>query len=159
MVKTGTCLLGNCQVRAVSADALSHVQCDRCAAIVHTSCGHAVLYVSQQSSPKLLSLSHAALPQHSMSTATPPCTDLQVSCSYSANRRSACFDMNTSLRSCLCSLCVLQLQLAECIADPQCFENLACLQLCNGRKDEAGCQVMHRALTHDVAHIQEHVLS
>ena len=35
----------------------------------------------------------------------------------------------------------LQLQLAECVADPQCFENLACLQLCNGRKDEAGCQV------------------
>lgn len=41
------------------------------------------------------------------------------------------------------SFCVLQLQLAECIADPQCFENLACLQLCNGRKDESGCQVLH----------------
>ena len=35
----------------------------------------------------------------------------------------------------------VQLQLASCIADPQCFENLACLQLCNGREDEAGCQV------------------
>ena len=37
--------------------------------------------------------------------------------------------------------CLMQLQLASCIADPQCFENLACLQLCNGRQDEAGCQV------------------
>lgn len=35
----------------------------------------------------------------------------------------------------------MQLQLASCIADPECLENLACLQLCNGRKDEAGCQV------------------
>ena len=35
----------------------------------------------------------------------------------------------------------MQLQLATCIADPECLENLACLQLCNGRKDEAGCQV------------------
>lgn len=35
----------------------------------------------------------------------------------------------------------VQLQLATCIADPECLENLGCLQLCNGRKDEAGCQV------------------
>ena len=35
----------------------------------------------------------------------------------------------------------MQLQLAECLADGECLENLGCLQLCNGRKDEAGCQV------------------
>jgi len=43
--------------------------------------------------------------------------------------------------SVLASGCAMQLQLATCIADPECLENLACLQLCNGRKDEAGCQV------------------
>lgn len=51
--------------------------------------------------------------------------------------------------TCLLGNC--QLQLAECVADPQCFENLACLQLCNGRKDEAGCQIRCGDLYNDKA--------
>ena len=39
-------------------------------------------------------------------------------------------------------LAPLQLALARCVSDGQCLENLVCLQLCNGRKDEAACQVL-----------------
>lgn len=51
--------------------------------------------------------------------------------------------------TCLLGKC--QLQLASCIADPQCLENLGCLQLCNGRKDEAGCQIRCGDLYNDKA--------
>ncbi|KAL3160389.1 hypothetical protein ABBQ32_010714 [Trebouxia sp. C0010 RCD-2024] len=51
--------------------------------------------------------------------------------------------------TCLLGNC--QLQLATCIADPECLENLACLQLCNGRQDEAGCQIRCGDLYNDKA--------
>ena len=35
----------------------------------------------------------------------------------------------------------LQGELARCLADGLCRENLICLQNCNGRKDESQCQV------------------
>jgi len=40
--------------------------------------------------------------------------------------------------------CVLRscgIALAQCLADPTCVENLACLQACEGSPDKAGCQV------------------
>ena len=39
----------------------------------------------------------------------------------------------------------LQAELANCLADGQCRENLICLQNCNGREDESQCQVSHTA--------------
>ena len=41
-------------------------------------------------------------------------------------------------------LCGVQLQLARCLADGQCLEDLVCLNLCNNRKDEQACQVRQR---------------
>ena len=41
--------------------------------------------------------------------------------------------------TCLLGNC--QVALAKCLADGECLENLVCLQLCNGRKDETECQV------------------
>ena len=38
--------------------------------------------------------------------------------------------------------------LAACLIDGQCVENLVCLQKCNGRPDEAGCQVCQTARPH-----------
>ncbi len=40
-----------------------------------------------------------------------------------------------------CLLGNCQVALAKCLADGECLENLICLQLCNGRKDETECQV------------------
>lgn len=37
-------------------------------------------------------------------------------------------------------LCI-QVALARCLGDGECLENLACLNLCNNRKDETACQV------------------
>ena len=34
-----------------------------------------------------------------------------------------------------------QVALAKCLGDGECLENLACLNLCNGKKDETECQV------------------
>jgi hypothetical protein len=45
--------------------------------------------------------------------------------------------------SCVVSQC--QSQLARCIGDEKCAENLICLQRCNNTPDEAGCQVRDRA--------------
>ena len=44
--------------------------------------------------------------------------------------------------TCLLGNC--QVALAKCLADGECLENLVCLQLCNGRKDETECQVLAR---------------
>ena len=44
--------------------------------------------------------------------------------------------------TCLLGNC--QVALAKCLSDGQCLENLICLQLCNGRKDETECQVPMR---------------
>eukprot|EP00775_Hariotina_reticulata_P013067 gene13067-13194_t len=44
--------------------------------------------------------------------------------------------------SCLLQKC--QLQLAECLGDPKCLQNIVCLNLCNTAKtseEEAGCQI------------------
>jgi violaxanthin de-epoxidase len=41
--------------------------------------------------------------------------------------------------SCLFSKC--QLPLAKCIANPKCLANVVCINTCNGKKDEVGCQV------------------
>eukprot|EP00891_Asterochloris_glomerata_P009375 jgi/Astpho2/9375/Aster-01644 len=51
--------------------------------------------------------------------------------------------------TCLLGNC--QLQLAECIADVQCFESLLCLQGCNGRADETDCQIRCGDLYNDQA--------
>ena len=34
-----------------------------------------------------------------------------------------------------------QVQLAKCLGDGECLENLVCLQLCNNKADETACQV------------------
>ena len=41
--------------------------------------------------------------------------------------------------TCLLSSC--QKELAGCLADGSCAQNLICLQTCNGRADETDCQV------------------
>jgi violaxanthin de-epoxidase len=41
--------------------------------------------------------------------------------------------------SCLFQKC--QLPLAKCIANPKCLANVACIQTCNGKEDEIGCQI------------------
>ena len=41
--------------------------------------------------------------------------------------------------TCLLSSC--QVELAGCLADSKCAQNLICLQTCNGRPDETDCQV------------------
>lgn len=43
--------------------------------------------------------------------------------------------------SCLLAKC--QLQLAKCLGDPKCFQNIVCLNTCNGLspEDEAACQI------------------
>jgi len=40
---------------------------------------------------------------------------------------------------CLFSKC--QLPLAKCIANPKCLANVVCINTCNGREDEIGCQI------------------
>ena len=41
--------------------------------------------------------------------------------------------------SCLFSKC--QLPLAKCIVNPKCLANVVCINTCNGREDEIGCQI------------------
>ncbi|KAL6771508.1 VDE1 [Auxenochlorella protothecoides x Auxenochlorella symbiontica] len=41
--------------------------------------------------------------------------------------------------TCLLQKC--QPELARCLIDGECVENLVCLQVCNGKDDESGCQV------------------
>lgn len=41
--------------------------------------------------------------------------------------------------TCLLESC--QLQLAACVADGNCLQDLICLNTCNGRPDESDCQV------------------
>ncbi|WPT17766.1 Violaxanthin de-epoxidase [Picochlorum sp. SENEW3] len=41
----------------------------------------------------------------------------------------------------VCVLKKCQKALAGCLADPQCLENLVCLQQCNGKDDETPCQI------------------
>eukprot|EP00878_Enallax_costatus_P018093 GHUV01019035.1.p1 GENE.GHUV01019035.1~~GHUV01019035.1.p1 ORF type:complete len:454 (+),score=105.01 GHUV01019035.1:192-1553(+) len=41
--------------------------------------------------------------------------------------------------SCLLQKC--QLQLAECLGDPVCLQDIVCLNLCNTAEDEAACQI------------------
>ena len=40
---------------------------------------------------------------------------------------------------CLFQKC--QLPLAKCIANPKCLANVVCINTCNGREDEIGCQI------------------
>ena len=40
-----------------------------------------------------------------------------------------------------CVLARCQAQLAGCLSDPRCVENLICIKSCSGRDDEAACQV------------------
>lgn len=51
--------------------------------------------------------------------------------------------------SCVLQKC--QVELARCLADEKCLENLVCLQGCNGRPDETGCQVKCGDLYADAA--------
>ncbi|WIA11647.1 hypothetical protein OEZ85_011750 [Tetradesmus obliquus] len=41
--------------------------------------------------------------------------------------------------TCLLQKC--QRQLASCLGDPMCLQNIVCLNLCNSAEDEAGCQI------------------
>ena len=41
--------------------------------------------------------------------------------------------------TCLLQKC--QVQLAKCLGDPKCFQNIVCLNTCNDAPDEAGCQI------------------
>jgi violaxanthin de-epoxidase len=40
-----------------------------------------------------------------------------------------------------CLLQNCQKELAKCVLNPKCFANVICLNTCNGRKDEAECQI------------------
>mmetsp|Transcript_134376 Transcript_134376/g.388968 ORF Transcript_134376/g.388968 Transcript_134376/m.388968 type:complete len:412 (-) Transcript_134376:67-1302(-) len=46
---------------------------------------------------------------------------------------------SAAIVSCLFSKC--QLPLAKCIANPKCLANVVCINTCNGRDDEIGCQI------------------
>lgn len=46
---------------------------------------------------------------------------------------------NAEVGKCVLGKC--QKALAGCLADPTCVENLICLQSCNGKDDETGCQI------------------
>lgn len=46
---------------------------------------------------------------------------------------------DTSIVSCLFSKC--QLPLLKCIANPKCLANVVCINTCNGKADEIGCQI------------------
>lgn len=41
--------------------------------------------------------------------------------------------------ACLLQKC--QLELARCILDPKCLANIICLNTCNDKADEVGCQI------------------
>jgi len=41
--------------------------------------------------------------------------------------------------TCLLQKC--QVQLARCLGDPKCLQNIVCLNKCNAAEDEAGCQI------------------
>jgi VDE lipocalin domain len=40
-----------------------------------------------------------------------------------------------------CLLAKCQLQLAQCLGDTKCLQNIVCLNRCNSAEDEAGCQI------------------
>mmetsp|Transcript_46204 Transcript_46204/g.128860 ORF Transcript_46204/g.128860 Transcript_46204/m.128860 type:complete len:458 (-) Transcript_46204:191-1564(-) len=44
-----------------------------------------------------------------------------------------------AIGKCLLKSC--QLELAKCVTNPKCAANLLCIQTCNGRADEAACQI------------------
>lgn len=46
-----------------------------------------------------------------------------------------------ALKTCACLLKECRVELAECIGNPACAANVACLQTCNGRPDETECQI------------------
>ncbi|CAJ1960102.1 unnamed protein product [Cylindrotheca closterium] len=46
---------------------------------------------------------------------------------------------SAAIVSCLFSKC--QLPLAKCIANPKCLANVVCINTCNGKEDEIGCQI------------------
>ncbi|CAK7341315.1 unnamed protein product [Dovyalis caffra] len=50
-------------------------------------------------------------------------------------------DAVDALKTCTCLLKECRLELAKCIANPSCAANVACLQTCNNRPDEAECQI------------------
>ncbi|KAK9810810.1 hypothetical protein WJX73_009081 [Symbiochloris irregularis] len=50
-----------------------------------------------------------------------------------------------------CLLTSCQVALARCLGDGECLENLACLNLCNNKKDETACQIRCGDLYSDAA--------
>jgi len=46
--------------------------------------------------------------------------------------------------NCLLQKC--QVQLAKCLGDVNCLQNLVCLQKCNGQPDEQACQIRCEAV-------------
>eukprot|EP00980_Cylindrotheca_fusiformis_P006961 scaffold1469_cov119-Cylindrotheca_fusiformis.AAC.5 len=46
---------------------------------------------------------------------------------------------SAAIVSCLFSKC--QLPLAKCVANPKCLANVICINTCNGKDDEIGCQI------------------
>jgi violaxanthin de-epoxidase len=46
---------------------------------------------------------------------------------------------SVKIGTCLLQKC--QKQLAQCLGDPKCFQNIVCLNTCNAAEDEAGCQI------------------
>ncbi|KAM7251698.1 hypothetical protein ACFE04_023581 [Oxalis oulophora] len=46
-----------------------------------------------------------------------------------------------ALKTCTCLLKECRIELAQCIANPSCAANVACLQTCNNRPDETECQI------------------
>jgi len=44
-----------------------------------------------------------------------------------------------AIGTCLLKSC--QLELAKCVTNPSCLANLVCIQTCNGKPDEAACQI------------------
>jgi VDE lipocalin domain len=51
-----------------------------------------------------------------------------------------------------CLLQKCQTQLAGCLADVNCLQNLVCLNKCNGRPDERNCQIKCAQLVFNTVH-------
>jgi len=61
-----------------------------------------------------------------------------LSCSFAPQSPAIAAD-TVKVGKCLLQSC--QKELAQCILNPKCLANVICLNACNGRKDEAECEI------------------
>lgn len=116
VAKVGTCLLGNCQVCAwLWGITLALVSCMT----------HENIHL---------------LGTHTLCAMLPAYTHMLVCLFQRQDSRFQCVSCDNTHHS-WCT----QVALAQCVGDAECLENLICLQLCNGRKDETECQASTHA--------------